>query len=118
MINKDMHPARKLFRAFLLVALGMSIAFLAFIIFLRVYYKDRDMSEYMQTRIFEADVIQYQVTAYFSNDEEDMRIAEQLLEQGFFSKTYLNAGIAMIEKKAKTGYQPAIDRLAKLENLR
>lgn len=76
------------------------------------------MSEYMQTRIFEADVVQHQVAAYFSNDEEDMKIAERLLSNGFFSKTYLNAGIEMIEQKAETGYQPAIDRLVKLEDLR
>ncbi len=118
MILKNIHPARRALRIALLVCLLTSFTFFAFIVFLRVYYKDRDMSQYVQTRIFEADIIQHQVAAYFSDDEEDMEIAERLLKQGFFSRAYLNAGIEMIEQKAKTGYQPAIDRLAKLENLK
>lgn len=118
MIHKDMHPARKLFRAFLLLALGISILFLSFMIGLRFYYKKNGISPYMQTRLFEADVMQYKFAAFWGNDDKDMKIAEQLIMRRFFSMTYFNAGVEMIEQKAEKGYQPAIDRLAKLEKPR
>lgn len=112
MISKNMHPARKIFRSILLVILGSSMFFFAAIVAMRVYYKDKPITGQMQARVFDADILQYQTRAYFSNDQEDMLIANKLIKLGFFSPKYSKAGLKMLHSKAQEGHPPAIEKLA------
>ena len=113
MPKKAVHPVRKAFRHVLFVCLCASLGFFIAIVALRVTYKnDRPIEGPLQAQLFHLDVMQHQAQALVSDDEEDMRIAEQLLRLGFFSRIYSDAGLNMLEAKADDGYQPAIDRLS------
>ncbi len=114
-IRKDMHPARKTLRGVLLALLGVSIAFLGMVVTLRVIYRDQGIEGRLQAKIFEFDVLQHQTRAYFSDDRQDMDIVEQLLHLGMFSPLYTQAGMDMLNEKADTGYQPAVERLSNMD---
>lgn len=113
MPKKAIHPVRKAFRHVLFICLCASLGFFVAVVALRITYKDdKPIKGPLQTHIFHMDVMKHQAYAIISDDEEDMRIAEQLLRLGFFSRIYSDAGLDMLEAKANAGYQPAIDRLA------
>lgn len=113
MPKKAVHPARKAFRSFLFICLCASLGFFVAVVSLRITYRnDKPIEGPLQAHIFYLDVMKHNAYAIVSDDEEDMRIAEQLLRMGIFSPIYSNAGLDMLEAKAENGYQPAIDRLS------
>lgn len=110
-----MHPVRKAFRGSLLVILGMSIAFMGFMVFLRITYRDKPLDGPFQATVFKADVMQHRARAFVSNDVQDMVIIEKLFALGFYSPIYTDAGYRMLQEKAEDNYPPAVERLAQVE---
>lgn len=108
----ELHPARKVFRRFLLACLCFSFVFLFTIIFLRILYKDKNLPTDMAVFFLKADVVQHQVWAFASDDAQDMRIAESLLKLGYISRIYSDAGFKMMRETSERGYAPASSRLA------
>ena len=115
MAKKEIHPARKVFRRILLGLMGLSIAFLLFVVALRVHYRDGNIEGPMQTAIFQADVIQHKARTIVGDDAQDMQIIERLFALGFFSPVYTEAGYEMLSDKAESGYEPAAVRLAEID---
>jgi hypothetical protein len=115
MSKRPIHPARKILRHFLLAILVLSVGFLSMMVTLRMQYRgDKPIEGAMQVRVFQFDILQHQALAYIRDDAEDMKIANQLISYGFYSPLYTQAGINMLSKKADSGYQPAVDRLAEI----
>lgn len=116
-IEKTMHPARKTLRITLLALLACSLAFFALVVNLRMTYHHKMIRD-ADTRdmIFKADILQHRVQAYFSSNEDDMILAENLLRAGFFSPLYTQAGLTMLKEKSDSGYAPARVRLAQIKH--
>ena len=96
--------------------MSVSFLFLLFVVGLRVHYRDGHIDGAMQTALFEADVLQHKAKALVADDAKDMIIIEQLFALGFFSRIYTNAGYEMLQEKADQGYDPAVMRLAEIQN--
>ncbi len=110
-----MHPLRKALRRVLMVVLCVSLFFFSMIVTLRVsYHGDKPIDGPLREAIFHADIFQMRALAAFSNDEEDMRIANELLRASIFSPLYAQAGLAMLKSKAEAGYAPAQERLEQI----
>ena len=112
MFHKDMHPAHKFFRGFLLVCMGLSFCFFVAVVALRVTYHNKEIPTDMRTALFHVDVLQHRAWAFVSDDAQDIEIAERLLRLGFFSSIYSDAGVVLLQEKADEGYRPAEERLA------
>lgn len=116
MLSQNLHPARRAFRKTLLILMGVSFVFLFCVVGLRIHYRDGHIEGPMQTALFEADVIQHKARAMFGDNEEDMVVINSLLQLSIFSSIYAEAGLEMLVKKADEGYEPALVRVAALEN--
>ena len=114
MLYGDIHPIRKAFRGVLLVILGAAIAFFAMIVTLRIGYRDAAITGELQTKVFEADIAQHRVRAYFGGDQYNMVVIGELFQLSFFSPMYYHAGMRMLEDKANAGFPPARTLLAEI----
>ena len=114
MFKGNMHPARRAFRKVLLGLLGVSFVMLVFVVGLRIHYRDGHIDGPMQTALFEYDVLQHKARAWVGDDKEDMVIINSLLQLSIFSHIYADAGLEMLDDKAKEGYPPAIERQAEI----
>jgi len=117
MLSQDIHPARRAFRKALLALMGLSFVFLLFVVGLRIHYRDGRIEGPVQTALFEADVLHHKARAFVGDDEEDMVVINSLLQLSVFSPIYTYAGIEMLEKKAETGYYPAVIRNEEIQTL-
>jgi len=116
MLNKNLHPARRAFRKVLLGLLACSVLILLCVVGMRIHYRDGHIDGPMQTALFEYDVMQHRARALVGNDVEDMAIINSLLQLSVFSPIYGRAGLDMLVDKADGGYEPAILRVAALED--
>ncbi|MFK7839154.1 MAG: hypothetical protein AB8B83_02390 [Bdellovibrionales bacterium] len=114
MFSETMHPARRVFRKFLIGILCASVLFLIGVIGLRIYYYDKGVKGSMQTALFEYDVLQHKARTWVADDEQDLVIINDLIKLGFFSRVYIDAGLEMLSDKADEGYAPAVARQAEI----
>lgn len=114
MLKGNMHPARRAFRKVLLGLLGASFVMLIFVVGLRIHYRDGHIDGPMQTALFEYDVLQHKAQILFGDDAEDMAVINSIIQLSFFSPIYAEAGLKMLDDKAKEGYAPAVERQAEI----
>lgn len=102
---KNISKSRRRFRIILLSLCGVSFIFCAAMITLRAnkslhWY----MVRYYQNEIFAIDTYAHQLRAEFQNDDDNHQTAMSLIQKGFFSNTYGQAGVIMLKELADEGH--------------
>ncbi|MDB2683212.1 hypothetical protein N9Z27_03075 [Alphaproteobacteria bacterium] len=96
--------ARRNFRRFLYVLLGLSVIFVATAGYYRSSFK---RTKEIAPILFQIDAGQLQMRAFFSGDDGKYNIAMQLIGLGFYSEAYSNPGYEIIDSLIADDYAPA-----------
>ena len=107
MAKKSMNPVRKVFRHFLYICLGLSVTFIGSVVYLRMNYHHLKENPELRHFIFRADVQQHKLKTYLVNDDDDLKIIQELFLRGPFSVIYREAALDMLEIKAIECFAPA-----------
>jgi len=100
--------ARRHFRIFLGLSLIASLTFFSASVFLYVSWKNKTIPlSDIAPILFQMDVYSYEAKAFFLNDDDRHDIAKRLINRGFYSDIYGNAGTKMMNDLAIEGHNPS-----------
>jgi TPR repeat protein len=107
MKTKNLSTPRKIFRGGLLALAMLSFAFFTAIVVFRVHPGTKDFLKDNIEYIFAADVVQHKALALTKDEDGKFKIATSLIQKGFFSPQYEQAGLDMLKELADKGHAPS-----------
>lgn len=100
--------ARKNFRIILGILLVLSVSFFSTAAYFRIQTKQKNVDILaIAPTLFEIDIIQQRAIATFSNQDQQHKIAKNMIRQGVFSSIYTRAGKNMMQELAQDGHAPS-----------
>ncbi len=85
----------------------MSFLFFVAIVIFRVHPGTKGFLKENIEYIFAADVVQHKALALTKDEDGKFKIATSLIQKGFFSPQYEQAGLTMLKKLADKGHAPS-----------